>query len=123
MRNKFIIATLALALSTGVIAQTEEVVASSEKSITAAQIDVTNKIELYPNPAVDYLVVRISNSTLTNTQFELRSIIGNEIAIKPEEMGNGRYRIPVKDFASGYYFVVVKDENARFKEAFKFLKR
>lgn len=81
-----------------------------------------NRIELYPNPAVDYLIVEISNPNITHAEFELHSIIGNRIRIEPEEIGSNRFRIPLKDYSTGYYFLVIRDEFARFKKAYKFLK-
>ncbi|MEP0368869.1 MAG: T9SS type A sorting domain-containing protein [Cyclobacteriaceae bacterium] len=123
MRNKLIISTLALLLSVAGMAQSEEgSVVVAERSLVVEPFNATNKIELYPNPAVEYVVVNIQQSTLENTEFELHSIIGNEIQIFPEELGNGKFKIPLKDFASGYYFLVVKDEVSRFKQAYKFLK-
>ena len=123
MYNKLIIISFALVMSVGALAQDSDSDAvNPESSFLYQDVNLNNRIELYPNPAVEYLIVEISNSTLQNTEFELHSIIGNEIQIKPEEMGNGRFRIPVKEFATGYYFLVVKDEVSRFKKAYKFLK-
>lgn len=124
MNNKVLICAFALLLSGAALAQQGTLTTSveAEGGVYAEPILVTNKIEIYPNPAVEYLVIQIQNSTLNNVQFELHSIIGNEISISPEDLGDGRFRIPVKDHASGYYFLVIKDEFARFKQAYKFLK-
>lgn len=122
MNNKLIIAAFALLLTVSATAQSGSGVASAESDFYNQPLDINNRIEIYPNPAVDFIVVEISNSTLNNTEFELHSIIGNEVKIMPEELGNGKYRIPVKDFATGYYFLVIKDEVTRFKKAYKFLK-
>lgn len=125
MHNKLIISAFALLISLGTLAQTgdtDDVVVSAENNFYNQELDPHNRIEIYPNPAVEYVIVEIKNSTLSNTEFELHSIIGNEIKIVPEEIGSGRYRIPVEEFATGYYFLVVKDEVARFKKAYKFLK-
>ncbi|WP_421875595.1 T9SS type A sorting domain-containing protein [Marinoscillum sp.] len=123
MYNKLAILTFALFLSVTALSQDQEDnVVSAETTFSNASLDLNNRIELYPNPAVDYIVVEINNSTLENAEFELHSIIGNEIKIKAEDLGNGRYRIPVKNFATGYYFIVVKDETTRFKKAYRFLK-
>lgn len=79
------------------------------------------EISIYPNPAVEYLMVQI-NGEVKNATFELNSMIGNHLTIQPEEIGYGKYRIPVKKLAIGYYFLIVKSEEKRFKKAFKFLK-
>ncbi|MEQ9298541.1 MAG: T9SS type A sorting domain-containing protein [Cyclobacteriaceae bacterium] len=91
--------------------------------IQQASIDIKNQIEVYPNPAVEFLIVEIQNSELVDTQFEMHSLIGNQVTIDPEEIGYNLYRIPVKSFSTGYYFLVVKDEISRYKKAFKFLKK
>ena len=80
-------------------------------------------IELYPNPAVDFLFVNVTNNNLTNISFELHSLIGNKVVIEPEEVSNGQFRIPVKNLSNGYYFLVIKDDGVRYNQAYKFLKR
>ncbi len=87
------------------------------------QNDFAAKIELFPNPAVDYVIVQITNNELRNPEIELRSMIGNQLRVDVEKISNDKYRVPLKDFASGYYFLIVKDEYSRFKKAVKFLKR
>ncbi|MDA0194273.1 MAG: T9SS type A sorting domain-containing protein [Bacteroidetes bacterium] len=89
----------------------------------STQLEPSNKVELFPNPVEDFLQVQILNSTLVNLRFEMHSIIGNVIQIETEEVGNDTYHIPVEGLTSGYYFLVIKDDETRFNEAFKFLKR
>ncbi len=109
MRNKLIILSLASILSFQGVAQ------SLDSS------DQRDKISVYPNPAVEYLMVQIEGE-VSNATFELNSMIGNRLQVQPEEVGVGKYKIPVKELATGYYFLIVKDEEKRFKKAFKFLK-
>ena len=123
MRNKLLSISFALLLSVTAWSQTSEnSLVRAENKFPNQAIELTNKIEIYPNPAVEYVIVKINNSTLSNTEIEMRSIIGNEIKVTVEDLGDGRYKIPVKNFATGYYFVVVKDEVLRFKKAYRFLK-
>lgn len=84
--------------------------------------DLKNQIEIYPNPAVEFLMIEIKDSDLANVEFEMHSIIGNTIKIEPEEVAKDTYKISVKNFNSGYYFLIVKDEYTRYKKAIKFLK-
>jgi hypothetical protein len=91
--------------------------------VEQSSLNPINKIEIYPNPAVDFLVIQIQKSELVDIEFEMHSLIGNTINIQPEEIGIDTYRINVKEFSTGYYFLVVKDEVTRYKKAFKFLKR
>jgi hypothetical protein len=93
------------------------------QGVFADQMDQNNKIQLYPNPAPDYLIVEIENQDLGKIEFELRSMIGNKIIVRAEDIGQNRYRISLKNFSSGYYFLVIKDDYSRFKKAYKFLKK
>ncbi|MEP2025089.1 MAG: T9SS type A sorting domain-containing protein [Reichenbachiella sp.] len=86
-------------------------------------LNLTNQIEVYPNPSIDYIIVNIKNSNLRETSFELHSIIGNTVEVDAENIGSDKYRINIKSFNPGYYFVIVKDDFSQFKEAYKFLKK
>ena len=119
MHNKLLIISLGLLLCGAAHAQ--ESTNGQEKNSFGSSLQ-DNRIDIYPNPAVEYLIVQITNSTLENMTFDMHSIIGKQMTIKAQELGQGKYRIPVENFATGYYFLIIKDENARFKRAFKFLK-
>lgn len=83
--------------------------------------DQNVQISIYPNPAVESIFIEVDRS-LTNATFELNSMIGNRLQIRAEDLGNGKHKISVKNLATGYYFLIVKDEDKRFKKAYKFLK-
>lgn len=109
MRNKLIILSFALLLSGVSLAQ------------GGSGLSQESAISIYPNPAVEFIVVQL-NDEYANAELELNSMIGNKLPIRPQEVGIGKYKIPVKDLATGYYFLIVKDEDQRFKKAYKFLK-
>ena len=83
----------------------------------------TNQVEVYPNPSIDYVMVNINNSTLRETKIEIHSVIGNTFDVYMEIVGKDQYKINVKEFSAGYYFLVVKDDFTQFKKAYKFLKK
>ena len=123
MDNKLIIASFALFLSLTGWAQTNDGESvNPEINFSNQSLTSENKIEVYPNPAVEYIIIELGNSSLEKVEFEMHSIIGNRIEITYETLSHDKFRIPVKDLASGYYFLVVKDELTRFKKAYKFLK-
>jgi hypothetical protein len=99
------------------------VFSTEQNSFGNKDLQILNKVEIYPNPSVKYLIVEIKNSELYNVEFEMRSIIGNKLNVMPENIGNDKYRFNVKQFAPGYYFIVIKDDNSQFKQAHKFLKK
>lgn len=105
-------------------AQDKDAVFSTEQnSFSNKDFQILNKVEIYPNPSVKYLIVEIKNSELLNVEFEMRSIIGNKLNVMAENIGTDKYRFNVKQFAPGYYFIVIKDDNTQFKQAHKFLKK
>ena len=82
-----------------------------------------NKIEIYPNPSVDFLNVQIENSELKNTTLIIHSIIGSKYKIIAENVGKDKYRLDVRDLPAGYYLLSIKDASTNFSKTFKFLKR
>lgn len=86
------------------------------------QVLSKNKIEIYPNPAVENIFVKINNSELENVEIELFNIIGNSLTFEMEEIEKNTYRVKVEDFPPGYYLLIIKDPIKRFNQAFKFHK-
>lgn len=86
-------------------------------------LEEVNKVRLFPNPSVDFLEVRIENSTLESASFTVHNIIGNEIKVDIQLVAENEYRINVKDLPAGYYLLAIKDDQNVFKETYKFLKR
>ncbi len=118
--NKLIILSFAVFafISTSVMGQS-----FSESQLANSEISVKADVHFYPNPAIEYLIIEVSDSQLADTEFEIHSIIGNKMKITPEQVSSGKFRIRVKDFNPGYYFLVVKDEDRRFNNVYKFLKK
>ncbi|MDX1629658.1 MAG: T9SS type A sorting domain-containing protein [Fulvivirga sp.] len=87
------------------------------------QIERTNKVQLFPNPSVDFLNVTIVNSDLEHVKFQVHNIIGNLIEVEIEKTDDNQYKINVEDLPAGYYLLAIKDEEKHFRETYKFLKR
>ena len=83
--------------------------------------EVMNTIGIYPNPAVDYIIIEIEKSQLENPRFVLTSMIGNEIEITAETLGEDKFRIGLIGYPAGFYFLVIQDDLSQFKKAFRFL--
>ncbi len=106
----FILIFLAFAFAGN--AQTKESV-SLEKAV---------KVQLYPNPTVNYLNINLNTDKLQNVAFELYSLIGSKLTISVEKKADNHYKIPVDRLGAGYYLLIVKDRNQHFKKAYKFQK-
>jgi len=80
-------------------------------------------VELYPNPAVEFLNITLKNSKLKDVQFEMYNVIGNKMKFELEPVNGVNYKINVKDFNPGYYLLIIRDPITRYNKAFKFRKQ
>jgi Secretion system C-terminal sorting domain len=95
----------------------------SELSYSSSEhSDPREDIRLYPNPAPDYLYVRLGRLESSKVKLAVHNIIGNELNPEVETIDDHQMRLRVKDMAPGYYFLSVKDEGSKFRGIFKFLK-
>lgn len=86
-------------------------------------LEPRSDIKLFPNPAVEYLIVEIKDEQMTSVDFELNNIIGNVISLRSEKIEGNRYKFYVKDLSPGYYFLTVKDNDSGYKRAVRFVKK
>jgi hypothetical protein len=87
------------------------------------QADQTKSVKLFPNPATEFLSIRLETPSVKQAKLTLHNIIGNSIDIESEIIDDYEVRLKVKDLSSGYYLLAVKDESSGLKGVYKFLKR
>lgn len=80
-------------------------------------------VQMYPNPATDYLIVRLQTPHASDVKLAMYSVIGNVLNIDKEIVDEYEIRIRVKDLPTGYYFLSIKEEESGLKASYKFLKR
>ncbi len=117
--KRFLLVVGLLAIAWGSYAQSGQDFPSFGNELLADK----NKIEIYPNPSVDFLTVQIENSTLTNTTLIVHNIIGSKFEVQVEKVEENQYRLDVRNLPPGYYLLSIKDTPANFSKTFKFLKR
>ena len=86
------------------------------------RIELKNQIDIYPNPAMKDIFIKIENSELEKVEFELYNIIGTSLKFEKEEITRNHFKFSVEEFPPGYYLLIVKDPVTRFNKAFKFHK-
>lgn len=120
MRNiKFVFALLGiLFLGATAYAQTAEY-----PSYASNDLKIENKIQIYPNPSVDFLKVNIEESSLVNPKIVVHSIIGSRLEVVSEKLSKDEFKVDVTNLPAGYYLLAVKDESTGFSQTYKFLKR
>lgn len=80
-------------------------------------------VQLYPNPATEYLIVKLNNPNAHSVKLSMHSVIGNVLDFEREQIDEYEVRLQVKELPAGYYFLSINDEESGFKASYKFLKR
>jgi hypothetical protein len=78
---------------------------------------------VFPNPAIDFVSVRLEHPDIKKSKVTLHNIIGSQLEFESEIVDEHELRIRVKDFPAGYYFLSVRDDISNTKGTYKFLKR
>lgn len=115
-------AKFVLVLLVAITAQVGYAQTQPENSITQER-EQSAPITVFPNPALDYVHVKIESVPAAKVKLDVRNILGNEMTIETEVMDEQTVRVNVKHFATGYYLLAVKDEETNYKQIVKFLKR
>lgn len=118
-RLKFIALLSLCALASGsILAQTGELNRFSNE-----ELETVNSVQLFPNPAVDIIKVRIKNSTLKSPKLVVHNIIGSEIEVEINKVSEEEFSLNIENLNPGYYLVAIRDDEGHFRETYKFLKR
>lgn len=115
----FLVSTLFMFIGLTVYAQGD----NEYPSFSSNDLKIENKIQIYPNPSIDFLKVTIEESNLIDPQIVIHSIIGNKLEVYTEKTGSGEFKVNVKSLPAGHYLVAIKDAATGFSETYKFLKR
>ena len=85
--------------------------------------DPAKLVEVYPNPATDYLIVKFEAPVAKTSKLAFHSIIGSSIELEQEAIDDFEVRVRVKDLPTGYYIVVVHEPQNNSRGIYKFLKK
>ncbi|HEU5292758.1 MAG TPA: T9SS type A sorting domain-containing protein [Cyclobacteriaceae bacterium] len=85
--------------------------------------DLSKSISIYPNPAVDFLNVKLGELNAHHARVTLYNILGNEVQAEVEVVEDHEVRVRVKELSTGYYLLAVRDDKTQFRGTYKFLKR
>lgn len=93
------------------------------QSPATQEVNLTKSVHLFPNPATEFVDVQLDQFPAAKVELTVHNIIGNELQVETEILEENLIRVKVKDLASGYYLLAVKDEESNFRGTYKFLKR
>ena len=89
----------------------------------AEEVNLTKTVHLFPNPATEDVFVEVEHFPAEKVNVTVHSIIGNKLDVETEVVSEHVIRVQVKDLASGYYLLAIKDDDSNFRGTYKFLKR
>jgi hypothetical protein len=94
-----------------------------EPGISQERSSLSKSVHIFPNPATEYVHVKLEDLPAEKIKLTLHNIIGNQIEIETEIVDEHELRVKVKDLAAGYYLLALKDDEAKFRGTYKFQKR
>ncbi|HET9487577.1 MAG TPA: T9SS type A sorting domain-containing protein [Chryseosolibacter sp.] len=113
-----VLVVLALAAFQLTVAQSQP-----ETPSPTPETNLIKSVQLFPNPATEFVDVKLEQFPAQNVKLTVHNIIGNELQVETEILDEHLIRVKVKDLVSGYYLLAVKDEESNFRGTYKFLKR
>lgn len=87
-------------------------------SIETVSFGVINSVEIFPNPANDYIKVMINNNQEEEYSIRVYSILGIEFNNLFIEKNNATYTIDLRGLASGSYIISLKSATTQFTKTF-----
>ena len=64
-------------------------------------------IDLFPNPAKDYINIKLTNDRkLEDCTFSIHSLIGNKMNLDSEVISDNEMRISIGEFNQGFFFLL-----------------
>ena len=94
-----------------------------EESFFQRTPDPIKSVEIFPNPATEFISVKFDAPVAKKVRLSVHNVIGNTMELETEMVDEHEIKIRVKDLATGYYLISVKDEHLNFGNTYKFLKR
>jgi hypothetical protein len=118
MRLVGFVILIMIGINLGAHAQTRE-----DYPASAERLDLIKSVEIFPNPASEFVHVRVGQFKAQDLKLSIHNIIGNEVPVETEIVDEHELRVKVKDLTTGYYLLALKDADSKFRGTYKFLKR
>jgi hypothetical protein len=95
----------------------------SEDSFVTPERTLAQSIQVFPNPSVDFVHVKVADIPASKVRLALHNILGNPMDVETEIIAENEIRVRVKDLAVGYYLLAIKDDESNTVAILKILKR
>ena len=74
---------------------------------------------IFPNPANEFINLKIDNNSIDDYNFSIHSLIGNQMDFQQEKISDNEMRFVINSFNSGYYFILIDFKNENRNNAIK----
>ncbi len=78
-------------------------------------------LDVYPNPAIDYIFVKFTDKVASKATIEVRSFIGNKMKAKTAIESSNLVKVDIADMPAGHYYLLITIDGANNLK--KFVKR
>jgi hypothetical protein len=89
--------------------------------VSDPEFTIIEKLDVYPNPADDYIFVKLEKEVELEVKLEVMSFIGSKMNTSSEKIEKNLYKLNIRNIPSGHYYVMVSYGST--KELKKFLKQ
>ncbi len=89
----------------------------------AAGLDPIKSATVYPNPATDFIILKLELPSAKRIKLAFHNIIGSTIEVESEILDDFEIKIKTKDLPVGYYLIALRDGDSPVRATYKFLKR
>ena len=93
------------------------------QSPRSENFDVIKSVQVFPNPASEYVHIRLEHIKAADIKLTLHNIIGNEMRAETEIVDEHELRVKIKDLDTGYYLISLQDEKLHLRGIYKILKK
>lgn len=96
---------------------------AKEEAFFQRSPDPIKSVEIFPNPATEFVNVKFTAPIANKVRLTVHNVIGNTMELETEVIDEHEIKLRVKDLATGYYLISLKDERMNISSTYKFLKR
>lgn len=94
---------------------------SNKEIVSNTNFEILDKLDVYPNPADDYIYVKLEEVVEKGLKIEVMSFIGNKMNTSSEKVEKNLFKVNLRNIPSGHYYVMIT--HGEVKEIKKFLKQ
>jgi hypothetical protein len=114
---------IVLVFSIALVCQAAVAQTSFERVPLSSDSDLTKSVQIYPNPATDFVNIKLELPLAKRLKLNIYNIIGSSVEAESEVIDDFEIRIKTKDLPVGYYMIALREGDLAVRATYKFSKR